>query len=171
MENSINHKKPTGAKRLILKLGILFFKLKLDYLLGNKLLLLIHKGRITGREHKTPLEPIKFTEDEIYVVSGFGKQSDWFNNIRENPMVVVRIGGKLYDASASVLDKEKAKNILMNYFEKNSISGCLVAKIFYGLRCKKEDYKKLAKSVPVVKFKLTKRKKTASKKEGELSKK
>ena len=62
------------------RLPILFYKAHLGWLLGDRFLLLIHTGRVSGETRQAVLEVIRHDKAEIvyYVASGFGEKSDWF---------------------------------------------------------------------------------------------
>lgn len=44
------------------------------------LLVLVHRGRSTGRRLKTPLD-FAWVEGDIFVVAAFGERSDWYRNV------------------------------------------------------------------------------------------
>lgn len=47
-----------------------------------------HNGRTSGKRYRTPVN-FAVMDGEIYCVAGFGKSSDWYRNIVENPQVEI----------------------------------------------------------------------------------
>ena len=55
---------------------------------GGRVMVLVNIGRRTGLERRTPLNYASIGGD-IYCVSGFGRISDWYKSIVENPHVEI----------------------------------------------------------------------------------
>jgi hypothetical protein len=70
--------KPTGAKRLAFRLPIYLYRLNLGWLLGNRFLLLVHRGRKSGLLRETVLEVLLHdpATRESVVLSAGGEKSD-----------------------------------------------------------------------------------------------
>lgn len=86
------------AKKL-LKTPAVLYRLGLGKLLGNYILILSTTGRKTGKIHRTPVEYF-FHEGKYYIISGFGEQPDWFQNIQANPQVTIQNGYEKIYATA-----------------------------------------------------------------------
>ena len=88
---------------------VLLWKLGLGKLLniwpsvGGRILVIRHSGRSSGT---TYLTPVNFTEKDgaIYVVSGFGARSDWYQNILANPQVEIWLPDGWYIGQAVPAD-------------------------------------------------------------------
>jgi len=61
-------------------------------------------GRVTGREHTRTLKAVMHG-GRIYF-SRHRPDSDWFKNVVKNPAVTVRLGGRRFEGSASVVTDE-----------------------------------------------------------------
>jgi len=59
---------------------------------GGRIMVLIHTGRKSGAQRRTPVN-YAVVEGEVYCVAGFGKISDWYRNIRAHPEVEVWLPG------------------------------------------------------------------------------
>ena len=46
---------------------------------GGRFLVLLHRGRRSGREYRTPLNYAE-VEGHVYCLAGFGKATDWYRN-------------------------------------------------------------------------------------------
>ena len=83
----------------LLKTPVLLYRLGLAKLLGAYILILSTTGRKTGKIHRTPVEYF-FHEGKYYIISGFGAQPDWFQNIQTNPQVTIQNGYEKICATA-----------------------------------------------------------------------
>ena len=81
--------------RHLLRAPIYLYRWHLGQLLGRRFLLLSHTGRRTGARHQTVLEVMEYRKEgpEAVVMSGFGQDSDWLQNIEKNPNEEIEIGG------------------------------------------------------------------------------
>ena len=75
----------------LLKTPVFLYRLGLGKLFGNYILILSTTGRKTGKTRRTPVEYF-FHEGQYYIISGFGEQPDWYQNIQENPLVTIQNG-------------------------------------------------------------------------------
>lgn len=96
---------PRGLLRLLYRLPIFLYRIRLGWLLGKRFLMLSHTGRKSGVTRRTVLEVVRYQkEGPVYtLVSAYGKKSDWYLNIVQNPRVQVQVGRKRYDAIARPL--------------------------------------------------------------------
>jgi len=85
-----------GLLRVGLHLPIVFYRLHMGRLLGNRFLMLTHIGRITGTPHKTVLEVVDYdNQTGVYIIaSGWREKSDWYRNLQKTPQVTVYVGRK-----------------------------------------------------------------------------
>lgn len=81
------------------------------------MLLLNHRGRKSGLLRQAVLEVIEHdTESGSYLLaSGFGKNSDWYQNILNTPQVSVQVGLKKIQALALPLDPDASGQALVRY--------------------------------------------------------
>ena len=72
------------------------FRTRLGFLLGKRIICIVHEGRNTGTVYYTPIEVIYRDKaaDEYYVVSARGERSDWYRNIRKYPATAVYFGSR-----------------------------------------------------------------------------
>jgi deazaflavin-dependent oxidoreductase (nitroreductase family) len=55
---------------------------------GGRLMVLVHRGRRSGREYRTPLN-YAIVDDHVYCLAGFGEATDWYRNALAAPSVEV----------------------------------------------------------------------------------
>jgi deazaflavin-dependent oxidoreductase (nitroreductase family) len=59
---------------------------------GGRIMVLVHTGRKTGVQRRTPVNFTMLGED-IIIVAGFGEAADWYRNIKHHPEVEVWLPG------------------------------------------------------------------------------
>jgi deazaflavin-dependent oxidoreductase (nitroreductase family) len=93
------------------KLPIILYRMGLGPVLGQRIIILTTRGRRTGLLRHTPTTYMADGED-IYVVSGFGDESDWYQNLQQSPDATLQIGARRFAARANFLDADEAPAIL-----------------------------------------------------------
>ena len=74
--------------------------------------LLTTTGRRTGLPREVLL-PCERTGDALFVISTYGRRSDWIRNIRRDPRVRVTCAGWVLAARAEIVDDVEAKRSLV----------------------------------------------------------
>jgi deazaflavin-dependent oxidoreductase (nitroreductase family) len=123
--------------------------------MGNKFLLLNHLGRKSGKRRQTVLEILQIKPEtaEYFVVSGFGKQSDWYQNIQSNPSVIIQVGGRKMAAVARQLNPDQASQVILSYaqrYPKNLKT--LSALLGYEIEHSQAGYLAFGREIPVICF-------------------
>jgi deazaflavin-dependent oxidoreductase (nitroreductase family) len=155
-ENNSNIPDPPRGKRAILwRLPIWIYRLRLGWIFGHRMLLLTHKGRVSGKPRQAVLEVVKHDKETrtYYVASGFGKKSQWFQNIMKTPEVTVRVGNNSIDGYAERLSSDEGKRIFQDYQRRhpNAIKN-LSKLIGYEIGEGEEGIELLMRSIPVIKL-------------------
>lgn len=79
--------------RWLVRAPIVVFRARLGFLFGRRLLLLEHLGRTSKVPRYVVLEAVERpTSSTIIVASGFGEQSQWYQNVMANPRCHVSTG-------------------------------------------------------------------------------
>jgi len=146
---------PRGIRKIPWRLPIWIYRLRLGWIFGHRAILLIHKGRRSGKTRYAVLEVIKFEKASYvhYVASGFGGKSDWFKNIVKHPNVKIRSAGKTLAVKAQVLDGDSAQTVFMEYSDRhpNAIKN-LVKLIGYNIGDSHQDTFEFLRMIPVIAF-------------------
>ncbi|MCB9450153.1 MAG: nitroreductase family deazaflavin-dependent oxidoreductase [Anaerolineaceae bacterium] len=110
-------KPPTGIKAFFWRLPIWIFRLRLDFLLGKRMMLLRHIGRSSGKERMAVIEVARYdaATDTYYACSGFGQQSNWYRNIGAHPDVTIRVGGQDHAVTAEQLSPAASGEEMVRY--------------------------------------------------------
>ena len=103
--------------RWLVRAPIWLYRARLGFLFGSRMLLLEHVGRKTGHVRRVVLEVVDRSDHDRYVVvSGFGTQAQWFQNVLAHPDVRVQVGSRaLRPALAQLLDPQEAAAALDRY--------------------------------------------------------
>lgn len=110
-----------GAKffktRWAVRAPIVLFRLRLGFLFGGRILLLVHRGRKSGAERFVALEAVtRESRDSVVLASGFGPGAQWYRNLAANPDCEVSIGFRnRVPARAELLDGTESKALLEKY--------------------------------------------------------
>lgn len=149
-----NSRAPRGLARLAFRLPIWLYRLRLGWLLGERLLLLTHVGRTSGRARQAVIEVVRHDRatDTYIIASGFGSQVDWFRNIQKHPDVTVQVGARRLAAIAERLPLAAAADELHDYARRRPGTFRTITKRLLGrdLDGSAESCRRLAAEVPVV---------------------
>ena len=112
------HPPRKGLLWLWFKFPRLLYRLHLGWLLGHHCLLLTHQGRKTGRLRQTVLDILHFdpATKEFLVVSMYGEQADWYQNIQAHPALEVQTGWDRFVPMQRVLPREEAEAITTDFW-------------------------------------------------------
>jgi deazaflavin-dependent oxidoreductase (nitroreductase family) len=146
---------PRGLARLAFRTPIWLYRLHLGWSLGKRFLLLTHTGRKSGLPRQVVLEVVDHDPltNVYYVSSGWGKKSDWYQNILKTPQVRLQVGAKSWTALAEVLAPEAAEQVVLNYGRKHPALLSELARVMgYKLDGSEADMRALGHLVPVVAF-------------------
>ena len=147
---------PRRMKAILWRLPIWFFRLKLGWMFGHRMLLLTHIGRISGKPRKAVLEVVDYDKDTNihYVASGFGDQADWFKNISKSPQVTIQVANRQIPVIAEKLDKTAAEAVFKKYNAKNPKAMRTLAKLVgYSLPDSEDEMLAFFRDqIPIVSF-------------------
>ena len=106
--------------RRLFKAPIRPYHWRLGRLLGQRFLLLEHRGRRSGNRYETVLEVVKCdSQGEVVVVSGWGPSADWYRNVTAGGDVRVTVGSRSFPASHRVVPHDEAVQVLADYEYRN----------------------------------------------------
>jgi deazaflavin-dependent oxidoreductase (nitroreductase family) len=108
---------PAGLTRWLFRLPIPVYRLGLGWLFGQRLLLLNHIGRVTGKPRQTILEVVEHDAgDGSYVVaSGWGPGAAWYRNILQDRDVTMQVGSRTFPVTAVPLSENHGAEVFSRY--------------------------------------------------------
>lgn len=147
---------PHPLLRPLLRAPALFFRVGLGRVFGHRFLLLEHRGRKSGRLHRTPLEVVQWdaARHEATVITGWGMRSDWYRNIAASPAVAVRIGGARWPAPAvRFLTPDETFALLDAYRHEHRIAARFISRLLgWPFTATAEDFAAWAHDIGGVAF-------------------
>jgi len=110
-----------AALRRVFRAPAVLYRCRCGWLLGNRFLMLEHKGRRTRRTRRTVLEVMRYRRDvpEWTVMCAFGRDADWLRNIEARAEAVVLVGARRFSARWRLLDVEEAAAVIAQYERRN----------------------------------------------------
>jgi deazaflavin-dependent oxidoreductase (nitroreductase family) len=147
---------PSGLTRVMLRIPIYLFRLGLGRLFGERLLLLNHTGRITGKSRRTVLEVVDHdSADDTYVVaSGWGLKAAWYRNVLEYPDVTIEVGARTLAVTAIPPGKDEGAEIFVQYAARHRSVARYMLPCALGVSVdgSDADFRAAGKQLPFVRF-------------------
>ena len=92
-------------------------------------------GRKSGKPHT---KPIWFVYDQgyLYLQAGREGKTDWYQNLKKNPQITLKIGALTFTGKAQFIDEEKETERIHNLFKQKyfaaRVAGVVGASIGHG---------------------------------------
>ena len=147
-------KPPRGFSRLFFRFPVLIYKLGGGWLFGDRLLLLNHIGRVSGKQRQAVLEVAHHDKkSNTFVVNiGFGKSSDWYKNLKKNPDVSIMVGNHTINVHAEDLSSKEGGDIMVDFLRKHPIEAKMASFIGYRVKSNEEVFRALGEELSFVKL-------------------
>lgn len=146
--------RPAGLQRLFVRAPLWLYRLRLGWLFGERLLLLNHTGRKSGRPRQAVIEVLRHDRaaDAYIVASGWGERADWYRNILSTPRVSIVVGRRYLAALARRLPQEEAARELADYAGRHPTAFRRLSQLMVGeaLAGDPAACERLARAVPVI---------------------
>jgi deazaflavin-dependent oxidoreductase (nitroreductase family) len=127
--------RPNRLTKRLLRAPAGLYSARLGWILDHRFLLLVHRGRRSGRLYRTVLEVVAWDESsrEAVVVSGFGPSSQWYKNVLAAEPAEVRIGRERFAPRVRQLDEDEASSVLADYERRNRLLKPIIHRILSKL--------------------------------------
>ncbi|MGA2819470.1 MAG: nitroreductase/quinone reductase family protein [Anaerolineales bacterium] len=102
-------RKPPFLIRRLLRIPVLLHRLGLGPVFGQRFLLLVHRGRRTGRRRYALLIVLHYDRPsaEAMVVAARGSQTNWLRNVVAGGAVEARIGRRRFEPALRLPEEEE----------------------------------------------------------------
>lgn len=143
----------TGLRRFLFRAPIFLYRNGLGGLLGKRFLLLNHIGRKSGKARQTVLEVVNYNKETntFYIASGFGKKSDWYLNILENPEINIQVGRRKMAVTAVPLTPEESGQAMVDYARRYPTAAKNLSKLLGFDVSMEEEYRTVGReSIPFI---------------------
>jgi deazaflavin-dependent oxidoreductase (nitroreductase family) len=124
-------------------------------LLGHTFLLIVHRGRKTGRRRETVAMALSYdsTTRETIVCSAWGPGTEWMRNLRAHPALEIRIGGETFVPEQRFLSEDEAVAVGLEFRRRHPWRLRLFATILgWGDLRTELQVRELVRSRPFVSF-------------------
>ncbi|QKJ20178.1 nitroreductase family deazaflavin-dependent oxidoreductase [Microbacterium hominis] len=102
--------------RWIVRAPIPLYRAGLGWLLGPRMVMIEHRGRVSGEPRFVVVEVVEREGNAIRVASGFGETSQWYRNLRANGVAFLSTGrARRVPASVRFLSEEEGRAVLARY--------------------------------------------------------
>ena len=151
--------RPGPLTRFVFRLPVYLYRVGLGWVFDHRVLYLVHVGRKTGKRRRNCIEVIHRDpqKNESFVISAYGRRSDWFRNIMKSPPLELRIGRERFVPEFRVLDTAEARRVLRDVFSEHPGEGKFFLKNVFHLRPSEKQFEDLSDLVPLVGFRPKKR--------------
>jgi len=91
------------------------FRARLGGLTRGRFVVVVHRGRRSGRRYETPLEVVGRRGDEVFVAAAWGHAADWLRNIEAGGLEEVWDGARRFPAAWRFPDPDERYEIIAEY--------------------------------------------------------
>ncbi|WP_037855116.1 nitroreductase family deazaflavin-dependent oxidoreductase [Streptomyces sp. NRRL S-340] len=146
---------PTGWQRAVARLPLRLYRAGLGPLSGQRMLLLHHTGRTSGLDRTVVLEVV--TRDPAggswTIVSGFGPEADWYQNLRRRPETWIQVGNRRHRVTARFLPPQEGGDLMVRYAPRHPrLARRLCAFMGFRVDGSEAGYRRVGESIPFVRL-------------------
>lgn len=108
---------PTGCLKALLRVPVVVHNRGLGGIFGQRLLIIEHRGRRTGRHYQSAVEVVAHDDTPSWtVVAAWGGRPQWLANIEANAATAVAVAGHRYEhPTQRQLNPDAAYDVLAAY--------------------------------------------------------
>jgi deazaflavin-dependent oxidoreductase (nitroreductase family) len=116
----------------LLRLPALLYRLGLGWVLGHRFAAITHRGRRSGRVHRSVVEVVRFDPvgREVVVASAWGGRTDWYRNLRAEPALEVRTGRLRFVPEQRLLSADETFAEVRGYARRHPLAARLMPWLF-----------------------------------------
>ena len=120
----------TGPRRWLFRAPLLVYRARLGRLFGHRLVMLVHRGRRSGRWRQVVVEVVVRdpTTGAVTVASGYGPSSNWYRNLLANPDAEIVLGSHRLGVRATQVPPEEGGDLMVDYARRRPRSARMVAR-------------------------------------------
>ncbi len=152
---SIFREPPRGVLAVLARAPAWLYRHRMGWLLGRRFLMITHRGRTTGRLHRTVVEVVSHDErtGEYVVVAAWGRRSDWYRNIEAHPAVGIAVGNHRFVPEQRILDRDEALGVLRSYRRRHPLAFRVLARVLGpGASAGEDGLRAFVRIAPVLGF-------------------
>ncbi len=147
---------PAGLSRFLYRLPISAYRAHLGWVFGERILLLHHVGRVSGKPRQAVLEVAEHdrTNDSFVVASGWGPSAAWYQNVLHTPNVTIDVGRRTIPVTAMALDADEGADVFARYAMRHRQMAQLALPRVMGFSVdgSEADFREAGRHMPFVRF-------------------
>jgi deazaflavin-dependent oxidoreductase (nitroreductase family) len=147
---------PTGLTRILFRAPIYLYRAGLGSMLGNRILVLHHIGRLSGKERQAVLEVVEHdpADDSFVVASGWRSAAAWYRNVVQNPEVAIQVGRRTIPVTAVKLTQDEGAETFARYAMKHRIAAkyLLPRVLGFSVDGSEDDFRAVGRRLPFIRF-------------------
>lgn len=147
---------PTGLSRLLFRLPIRIYRLGLGWIFGDRLMLLSHRGRISGKQRQTVLEVVAHdpVDDSFVAASGLGPTAAWYQNVIHTPDAGIQVGRRTMRVTAVPLSEDQGADVFANYATRHRAAARYLLPRLMGFAVdgSEADFRAAGRRIPFIRF-------------------
>lgn len=149
-------KPPEGVGRLLYRAPIRLYRVGLGWLFGDRLMLLTHIGRVSGKHRQVVLEVAEHdhSDDSYVVASGWGRTAAWYRNVLHTPQATIQVGRRTLAVTAVTLPPEEGAEIFARYASQHrALARHLLPRLMgYSVDGSEADFRAVGERMPFIRF-------------------
>ncbi len=141
-----------GPLHQLLRVPVWLYHAHLGWLLGDRLLVLTHTGRMSGRRYHTALEVVAhdWSTDTYIVAAGWGERAGWYRNLQHAPDAAIAVGRRTLAVHAERVAAAQAERTLCEYARKHPWTFRILADLLLERPEQHPSASVLAQTLPLV---------------------
>ncbi|MBF6066135.1 nitroreductase family deazaflavin-dependent oxidoreductase [Nocardia terpenica] len=147
---------PTGISRWVYRLPLPLYRWHLGWMLGHRILVVNHIGRVSGKRRQAVLEIVSHDpRDGSYVVaSGWGPDAAWYRNLRTTPDVTIQVGTRTIPVTAVPLPQAAGADLFARYAagHRRAAKHLLPRLMGYSVDGSEADFRAVGERIPFLRF-------------------
>jgi deazaflavin-dependent oxidoreductase (nitroreductase family) len=147
---------PSGVSRTLFRAPIHLYRLGLGWLFGNRMLLLNHTGRASGRQRQVILEVVEHdrADGSFVVASGWGPTAAWYRNVLHTPDVSIQVGRRTIPVTALPLTADEGADVFARYASQHRVAATFLLPRLMGFAVdgSEADFRAVGQRMPFVRL-------------------
>lgn len=146
---------PSRLARWLLTVPLLLYACHLGRLLGHRFLVVVHRGRVTGRLHRSVVEVVRYDAStrEAIVISPWPAKANWYRNLQVTPDVEIWIGSERYQPAQRSPSPDEIAAVLDSYARQGRAEAVGLSRLLgWRLELAEDDRLRIASRVGAVAF-------------------
>lgn len=131
----------------------MLYRLRLGRVLGHRFLVIVHRGRRSGRLYRTVLEVVRWDSErrEALVASGWGAKANWYRNLRAAPAVEVMLADARFVPEQRFVERDERVEVLRGYRRAHPLAARILGRLLH-MRLDEDGIRNAAGRLPMVAF-------------------